>query len=129
LLRERDSGGPECLRHRGATLQPRLVEIAGTTRGCSAASWASASPTSCGIIRCAILKHGSHLAGIEIKSGQTVAPDFFSSLEHVGALLATTSPRVPLHPVVVYGGDRPERRTAGRVVPWADAHTVSTDTA
>jgi len=63
-----------------------------------------------------LLDQGLELVPVEIKSGQTVASDFFKSLERWQKLAGTKGGR----PWLVYGGDRRQSRTAGEVVPWAE---------
>jgi len=64
----------------------------------------------------AILEDGARTVAVEIKSGQTVARDFFDGLR---AFESATGAR-KLERVVVYGGDEPQRRTEARVVPWSE---------
>jgi hypothetical protein len=54
---------------------------------------------------------------VEIKSAETVAADFFRSLERLAALLAPGERR-RIGQQLIYGGTRPQRRSAGRVIPW-----------
>jgi len=54
---------------------------------------------------------------VEAKSAQTVAPDFFASLDRVGELLAGRGQ--PSRRFVVYGGATGQGRSDGRVVPWS----------
>ena len=56
------------------------------------------------------------LMGIEIKSGATVASDFFNGLDYWRERLGS----VTLDPWLVYGGDSRQRRERGHVVPWND---------
>jgi predicted AAA+ superfamily ATPase len=53
-------------------------------------------------------------AAIEVKAGETVAADFFKGLDYWRKNL----PGQTLHPWLVYGGDTPQSRERGRVVPW-----------
>lgn len=54
------------------------------------------------------------IQAVEIKSGATVAGDFFAGLEYWGGKLAGQT----LSPWLVYGGDSPQKRSKGAVVPW-----------
>ncbi len=55
------------------------------------------------------------MAAIEIKSGATVAADFFDSLDAIVKLVPKISMKV-----VVYGGTARQSRSAGEVVPFDD---------
>ena len=54
------------------------------------------------------------LLGIEMKSGATVASDFFSGLDYWRERLTS----VTLHPWLVHGGETRQRRERGQVLPW-----------
>lgn len=54
------------------------------------------------------------LVGVEIKSGSTVAEDFFDNFDFWRAQL----PKLTLHPWLLYGGDSPQSRERGTVIPW-----------
>ena len=54
----------------------------------------------------------------ECKSGATVSTDFFTALDRLTALLKGWKEKRPIHGRVVYGGDEPQGRTSGRVLPW-----------
>ena len=64
-----------------------------------------------------LLKTAPGFGAIEIKSGATVASDFFASLDSV----AKAVPDVTLK-AVVYGGAERQSRSAGEVVPFDDLH-------
>ena len=53
---------------------------------------------------------------VEIKSGETVATDFFRGLDYWRDALKGES----ITPWVVYGGSAPQDRERGRVLPWSD---------
>jgi hypothetical protein len=62
-----------------------------------------------------LIDRGDALVPVEIKSGQTVAPDFFAGLEEWRRIAAgEAGPDAWL----VYGGDREQTRQGARVVPW-----------
>lgn len=67
-----------------------------------------------------VLERGTKLVPVEIKSGRTVASDFFRGLTRFGALAGDGSDLG----YVVYGGDRAQRRRAGRAVPWRDVESL-----
>jgi predicted AAA+ superfamily ATPase len=52
---------------------------------------------------------------VEIKSGETVATDFFKGLDYWRDALKGDS----ITPWVVYGGSAPQDRARGRVLPWS----------
>jgi len=54
------------------------------------------------------------LWAVEIKSGQTIVPDFFKGLRYFSQL----NTEEPVKKCVVYGGDQSQNRSAGQVVPW-----------
>lgn len=53
---------------------------------------------------------------VEVKSGETVATDFFRGLDYWRDALKGES----ITPWVVYGGSAPQDRERGRVLPWFD---------
>lgn len=61
-----------------------------------------------------ILEDGEKLNPIEIKSGQTIASDFFSSLKRWGKLAGQTD----LPAWLVYGGDKSLTNENISIVPW-----------
>lgn len=61
---------------------------------------------------------GDRLIAVEIKSGQTVAGDFFANLERLPAELPEGLAGRRLDTRVVFGGATPERRRDVEVVPW-----------
>ncbi|MDE0150669.1 MAG: ATP-binding protein [Rhodospirillaceae bacterium] len=62
-----------------------------------------------------LFETGSGIGAIEIKSGATIAPDFFASLNAV----ASAIPEIGMK-AVVYGGPDRQSRNAGEVVPFDD---------
>jgi uncharacterized protein len=68
-----------------------------------------------------ILETGEKLNAIEIKSGQTVVPDFFSSLKHWGKLTGQTD----LPTWLIYGGDKAFINKNISIVPWKNISMVS----
>jgi len=57
---------------------------------------------------------------VEIKSGETVATDFFRGLDYWRDALKGES----ITPWVVYGGSAPQDRERGRVLPWFDLEPI-----
>lgn len=62
-----------------------------------------------------ILEAGEKLDAIEIKSGQTIAPDFFSSLKRWGKLAG----QADLPAWLIYGGDKALSNENISIVPWS----------
>lgn len=61
-----------------------------------------------------IIPSGRSLWAIEIKSGQTIASDFFKGLNYFSMVTQEES----LKKIVVYGGTQSQKRSFARVVPW-----------
>jgi predicted AAA+ superfamily ATPase len=68
-----------------------------------------------------VLDSGPRLTAVEIKSGQTVADDFFRGLDAF-ARIAEGAPdeRRKVERVLVYGGDAGRRLSRARVLPWRE---------
>jgi len=66
-----------------------------------------------------LVELGRELLAIEVKSGQTIATDFFGPLQSFAALVASARPRRAVRGFLVYGGDEAQDRSAGTVVPWS----------
>lgn len=64
-----------------------------------------------------LIEEGERLVPVEIKSGKTVARDFFLGLEKWTALAGARS----FHPTLVYGGEDSYRHKKVSVVGWKDA--------
>jgi hypothetical protein len=62
------------------------------------------------------------LQAVAIKSGATVAGDFFTGLDYWGSKLAGQS----LIPWLVYGGESPQKRSKGTVLPWSGIDPLRT---
>ena len=70
-----------------------------------------------------ILEHGGHASAVEIKSGKTIAPDYFGGLKKWAELSGTPATRCHL----VYGGKENQKREAGRVWSWIWAGEINQD--
>ena len=66
-----------------------------------------------------LFETGNGTVALEIKSGATVTPDYFDSLNRVSNLI----PEV-LMKAVVYGGNTRQSRSAGELVPFINLHSV-----
>ena len=69
----------------------------------------------------AVVQHAGRLHAIEIKSGQTVASDFFDNLDHWRHHLTEAA----FTPWLVYGGDHPQSRDRATVIPWSQIGTLT----
>ena len=61
---------------------------------------------------------GASLLAAEVKAGQTVAADFFRSLEELQSLILAATPARRLRRRLVYGGETARRQRGVDVVPW-----------
>jgi predicted AAA+ superfamily ATPase len=61
-----------------------------------------------------LIEHGATLVPVEIKSGQTVQPDFFRGIEDWRRISGRNDGEAWL----LFGGDREERRGRLHVLPW-----------
>lgn len=67
-----------------------------------------------------LITRGERWQAIEVKSGETISKEFFKNLERFTAADQPAEPSGPIEPLVVYGGDRSQQRSQGRVVAWRD---------
>jgi predicted AAA+ superfamily ATPase len=67
-----------------------------------------------------LLDRGNDIVAVEIKSGRTPAPDAFDALEQFHRDRTLTRRATRRRPVVVYGGDRSQTRSAGELLSWRD---------
>lgn len=65
-----------------------------------------------------LIEQALGLTAVEIKSGATIGSDFFAHLERFRQELAGAVPARQVAPVIVYGGDMPQDRSLGKVLPW-----------
>ncbi|HEY3356166.1 MAG TPA: ATP-binding protein [Polyangia bacterium] len=65
-----------------------------------------------------IVERGEELIATEVKSGATVAGDWFDPLGRFAALLAASQERRRVVSRLVYGGDTAHRRGGVAVIPW-----------
>jgi len=67
-----------------------------------------------------VLEGGSRALAVEIKSGRTVAQDFFAALDRFSRLLeGTTAWKPRLERRLIYGGEGAQDRLGVKVVPWS----------
>jgi hypothetical protein len=72
-----------------------------------------------------MLDVGARLVATEIKSGQTIASDFFTHLEGLEEMLPRTQASREIEARVVYGGSDRQRRRRTDVVPWNQVKDLS----
>lgn len=72
-----------------------------------------------------VAEAGDRVYGVEVKSGATLAPDFFSHLAAFPSLVAQHLPEVQACPRLGYGGDRRETRGGVEVIPWTEIQNVA----
>jgi predicted AAA+ superfamily ATPase len=70
-----------------------------------------------------IMESGEKLDAIEIKSGQTIVPDFFSSLKRWGKLAGQTDSPAWL----IYAGDKALANENISIVPWKNLSQINGD--
>ncbi len=72
-----------------------------------------------------VIDRGRDLVAVEAKSGATVHPSFFESLERFSELAREAVPPPPdgVRRVVIIGGGDRQQRSAGLVLPWQETQT------
>ncbi len=72
-----------------------------------------------------ILNQGERLLAIEIKSGRTPAADYFSGLTRFAEEVVPKVSDIPgaVSNVVVYAGERSQKRSQGQLLSWEDTDT------
>lgn len=68
-----------------------------------------------------LLDAGGALQPMEVKSGKTVSGDFFTGLTY----WQTIAPHTRKKPLLIYGGDSPQKRSAVTVLGWRDLADLS----
>ena len=71
-----------------------------------------------------LLRRPDSWLAVEIKSGTTVASDFFTGLRRFAELSGGSLEGLPLRTAVVYGGDEAQRRGPHWVVPWRELESL-----
>ena len=69
-----------------------------------------------------LVEEGDRLTAVEVKSGATIAPDFFRSLQRLRDEVSSHEPHLRFDPRVVYGGEAAQHRSAATVIPWRELH-------
>ena len=70
-----------------------------------------------------IVERGDATVAVEIKSGQTIAGEFFGDLAWL-ASQGFGAANTRLDSILVYGGRERQRRTHAAVVPWFAVHEI-----
>lgn len=68
-----------------------------------------------------VIEQGPTLVPVEVKSGQTVVPDFFESLKSWTEIAGEAGGR----PWLVYGGDQRQSRSSAEVLPWREIEELA----
>lgn len=69
----------------------------------------------------AVVEHTGKLHAIEIRSGQTIASDFFDNLDYWRRQPTGTE----ITPWLVYGGTQTQSRERGTVIPWTEISALT----
>lgn len=67
-----------------------------------------------------LVEEGDRLTAVEVKSGATIAPDFFKALRRLGDDVESSQPHLRFEPRIVYGGETAQHRKAATVIPWRE---------
>lgn len=67
-----------------------------------------------------VIEHADRLTLVEAKAAQTASADLFAGARRVRDHLA--DPSRPCQVVVAYGGDDPQNRSSGKLLPWSRLH-------
>lgn len=70
-----------------------------------------------------LLEDRGKLIPIEIKSGETIVSEFFRAIDKFVAIANGEA----THPVLIYGGDRVQKRSGVDVIPWKRISTLMDD--
>ena len=65
-----------------------------------------------------VIEHARELIALEIKSGQTVASDFFASLDRFEAQRRRTDAKAKVRRVLAFGSESSQKRSDTRVLAW-----------
>ncbi len=74
-----------------------------------------------------VLNQGQRLIALEIKSGRTPASDYFSALRRFAEEVVPRVGDLPeaVSSVVIYAGERSQKRSHGQLLSWAETDTFS----
>lgn len=71
-----------------------------------------------------VIDHGGRRLAVEIKAGQTIAPDAFDALDRLQNQLTDVA---PTDTVVAYGGAVTQHRSKGTILAWSDVGTWASE--
>ena len=71
------------------------------------------------------MERGDALVIAEVKSGATLSASMFNALARLRALFEGSPEHRPIEPVVVYGGQELQRRSAGLALPWDAVEAIA----
>lgn len=69
-----------------------------------------------------VLKGENALVLAEIKSGQTIASDFFTAFDKLEGIFDSERSGRQIEKRLIYGGHSPQQRSTATVVPWSKIH-------
>ncbi|MEQ9399106.1 MAG: ATP-binding protein [Longimicrobiales bacterium] len=72
-----------------------------------------------------VVEDGERVIAVEVKSGATVAPDFFGGLRGFEDRARRGAPHLAVERRLVYGGDARQRRSDIDVLPWEEIQDVA----
>ncbi len=67
-----------------------------------------------------LLENGGKIIPVEIKSGQTIADDFFDGLKYYNKLAGSS----PENSFVIYAGQQEQKRSSGNITPWSSISKI-----
>lgn len=71
-----------------------------------------------------VMEGRAGVIGVEVKSGATVAHDFFKPLEEFAAVVSARYPHLESELRLIYGGSRAQTRHGVQVLPWSRVQAI-----
>lgn len=72
-----------------------------------------------------LIDRGREWSAVEVKSGATINPDFFTNLERFRERFQTEIKTGPIQSYVIYGGEDSQERSLARIWAWKDVHRLA----
>lgn len=72
-----------------------------------------------------LIERGREWSAVEVKSGATIVPDFFTNLERFRERFRTDIKTGPIQSNVIYGGEDSQERSLARIWAWKDVHRLA----
>ena len=72
-----------------------------------------------------LIEQDEGLNAVEIKSGATIAVDFFKNLKHFSDRMKAAGKKHPIRSHLVYGGDDSRQRSDAQVLSWRDVERLN----